>query len=52
MSLSDLTLPVLAVNGYLWDVMKEVEPSFSTRYGSTLPFFPLSDSATGASWEN
>ena len=52
MSLTDLTLPVLAVNGYLWDTMKEIEPSFATRYGSTLPFFPLSDSATGASWEN
>jgi len=52
MSLTDLTLPVLAVNGYLWDTMKEIEPSFAARYGSTLPFFPLSDSATGASWEN
>lgn len=52
MSLSDLTLPVLAVNGYLWDTMKQVEPTFASRYGSTLPFFPLSDSATGASWEN
>ena len=51
MSLSDLTLPVLAVNGYLWDTMKQVEPTLASRYGSTLPFFPLSDSATGASWE-
>ena len=50
--LSDLTLPVLAVNGYLWDTMKKVDTSLAPRYGSLLPFFPLSDSATGASWEN
>lgn len=52
MSLSDLTLPTLAVNGYLWDTIKQIEPTFNDTYGSTIPFFPLSDSASGAGWEN
>jgi hypothetical protein len=52
MSLSDLTLPILAVNGYLWDTMKQLEPTFNDTYGNTIPFFPLSDSATGSGWES
>lgn len=54
MTFSDFTLPVLTVNGYLWHVMKQVDPSLSLtkNYGNKIPFFPMSDSASGAkSWE-
>ena len=53
MSLSDLSTPVLAVNGYLWSTMKQIEPTFQKKYGNKIPFFPLSDSASGMkTWEN
>lgn len=53
MSLSSFTLPLLTVNQYLWDTIKEIEPSFQKIYGSKIPFFPLSDSASGTkSWED
>lgn len=52
MSLSDLTLPVLTVNGYLWHTLKQIEPTFAKKYGNKVPFFPMSDSASGTkSWE-
>jgi hypothetical protein len=54
MSLSNFTLPVLTINGYLWDTMKQIQPSLSNtrNYGRTIPFFPMSDSASGTkSWE-
>lgn len=54
MTFADFTLPVLTVNGYLWDVMKQIEPSFTLtkNYGNKIPFFPMSDSASGTkSWE-
>lgn len=51
MSLSDLVIPTNVVNNYLWHTLKQIEPSFATTYGSTVPFFPLGDSASGdASW--
>jgi hypothetical protein len=46
MTLANLTLPVLTVNGYLWSVMKQLEPTFQKKYGNTIPFFPMSDSAS------
>jgi hypothetical protein len=55
MSFPQFALPVLTVNGYLWDTMKSIDPSLSLKknYGTSLPFFPMSDSASGASsWEN
>lgn len=53
MTFADFTLPVLTVNGYLWSVMKQIEPTFQKQYGTKIPFFPMSDSATGTkSWEN
>lgn len=53
MSLSQFTLPVLTVNGYLWHTLKQVEPSFNKAYGNRIPFFPVSDAASGTeSWEN
>lgn len=53
MSLSDLSTPVLAVNGYLWSTMKQIEPTFQKKYGTKIPFFPISDAASGMkTWEN
>lgn len=53
MSLSDLSTPVLAVNGYLWSTMKQIEPTFQKKYGNKIPFFPISDAASGMkTWEN
>jgi hypothetical protein len=53
MTFSDFTLPALTVNNYLWSVMKQIEPTFQKQYGTKIPFFPMSDSATGTkSWEN
>lgn len=53
MSLSVFTMPITTVNGYLWDTMKQVDPSLSKKYGQRVPFFPLSDSTSGTkSWEN
>lgn len=53
MPLSDFTLPALTVNGYLWSVLKQIEPSFQKQYGQKIPFFPMSDAASGTkSWEN
>ena len=51
MSLSNVVIPATVINNYLWDIMKQVEPSFVTIYGNTVPFFPLGDSASGdSSW--
>lgn len=55
MKFSDFTLPALTVNGYLWDVMKRIDPTLSQtkNYGSKIPFFPMSDAASGTkAWEN
>jgi hypothetical protein len=53
MSFSSFSLPATVVNGYLWSTMKQIEPSISKGYGNKVPFFPLSDSASGTkSWEN
>lgn len=53
MSLSDLGVAPLAVNGYLWDTLKLIEPTFDNTYGDKTPIFPLGDSASGSkSWEN
>jgi hypothetical protein len=53
MSLSDLGVAPLAVNGYLWDTLKAIEPTFDKKYGQKIPIFPLGDSASGSkSWEN
>lgn len=53
MPLSDFTLPALTINNYLWHIMKQIEPTFQKQYGTKIPFFPLSDAASGTkSWEN
>ena len=53
MSMSDFVIPATVINKYLWDTLKQVEPSFNKKYGKTIPFFPISDSASGTkSWES
>ena len=55
MSFSQFTLPVLTINGYLWHTMKQIDPTLAQtkNYGNKIPFFPISDSASGAkAWEN
>ena len=53
MSLSDFGVMPLAVNGYLWDTMKAIEPSLSSKYKNKTPIFPLGDAASGTkAWEN
>ena len=44
----NFALPMLTVNGYLWDIMKDVEPTLSVDYGELIPFFPVADSAAGS----
>jgi hypothetical protein len=53
MSLSDLGAAPIAVNGYLWDTMKAIDPTLQNKYKSKIPIFPLSDQASGnKAWEN
>lgn len=53
MSFSNFTLPATIINGYLWDTMKSIDPNISKGYRNQIPFFPISDSSSGAkSWEN
>lgn len=55
MTFTNFSLPADTVNGYLWNVMTKIDPTLTQtkKYGNKVPFFPLSDSASGAkSWEN
>lgn len=55
MAFSNFSLPVLTINEYLWDTMKQIDPTLSQtkNYGNKIPFFPMSDAASGSkSWEN
>jgi hypothetical protein len=46
-------IPSLAVNGFLWDTMKELNPELSSAYGDIIPFYPIGDSAAGdGPWDN
>jgi len=47
MSFDFLGIPTLAINGYLWDVMKKFDPQLEKRYGEKIPFYPIGDSAAG-----
>lgn len=43
----------LAINGFLWDTMKQINPDLEEIYGDTVPFYPVADSAAGDSpWED
>lgn len=55
MNFSDFSLPAVTVNNYLWSVMKQIDPTLTQtkKYGQKIPFFPISDAASGSkSWEN
>jgi hypothetical protein len=52
-SFSNLAVPVKAINGYLWDTMKRIDTGLAAQYDGLVPFFPMSDSSSGASmWED
>jgi hypothetical protein len=53
MSFNLIGVPSLAINGFLWDTMKQIDPDIEKRYGSTVPFYPIGDSAAGSEpWDN
>lgn len=55
MSFENIVVPAQAVNGYVWDTMKKLDPTLTQtkRYGNRVPFFPVGDSASGQKqWEN
>lgn len=55
MSFENILIPAQAVNGYVWDTMKKLDPTLTQtkRYGQKIPFFPVGDSASGQKqWEN
>ena len=53
MTFSEFAFPAKTINGYVWSVMKQIEPTFEKKYGTITPFFPISDAKSGtASWEN
>ncbi len=56
LTLTNMPVPSVAVNHYLWDTMKRMDPSLTktANYGpKTIPIFPLADTASGKkSWEN
>jgi hypothetical protein len=44
---------MLVINGYLWDTMKKIDSGLAAPYKGIMPFFPLSDAASGTeSWED
>jgi hypothetical protein len=48
-----MALPATTINGYLWHTMKQLDNTLQKQYGNKTPFFPTSDSSSGAkSWEN
>lgn len=48
MALKDIfPIPVLHVNRYVWNTMKNLDAGLATQYGSLIPFFPLADSRGG-----
>lgn len=47
MTFANFSLPATTINGYLWDTMKQIEPTFAKTYGNKMPFFPLSDASSG-----
>lgn len=53
MTLSALPSPMTVINGYIWDTMQKIDGSLAAPYNGIIPFFPLSDAATGTqSWED
>lgn len=53
MSFDQLANPAVAVNGYVWESMKAMEPTLAPIYKNIIPFFPNTDQFSGtAPWEN
>jgi len=53
MTFANFAMPATTVNGYLWSVMKQIEPTLQKKYGQQIPFFPISDAHSGAeSWNS
>lgn len=53
MTFSEFTVPALTINNYLWNTMKLFDTTLQKKYNQKMPFFPISDAATGTkSWEN
>lgn len=40
-------VPTLSMNKYVWNSLKSIDTTLSTKYGSIVPFFPLADSRAG-----
>ncbi len=52
MTFDMFTIPSTTINGYLWSVMTQIEPTLVKAYGGKTPFFPISDATAGAKlWE-
>jgi hypothetical protein len=52
MTFNMFPLPSVTINGYLWDTMKQLEPTLAKKYKGKVPFYPISDSASGSSsWD-
>jgi hypothetical protein len=46
MTLMDtVNIPILAVNNYVWDQFRVMDPALVNSYGKTVPFYPLGSSA-------
>lgn len=53
MTFDQFPIPAVTVNHYLWDTMKSFDATLDKKYGTKIPFFPISDAASGTkSWEN
>jgi hypothetical protein len=51
--LSELDVAAVYINNYLWGVIKKIDPDFVSSYNGIVPFFPLSESASGdAPWND
>jgi hypothetical protein len=53
MSFDFIGVPSLAVNGYLWEIMGQLNPELHSKYSGEIPFYPIGDSAAGDEpWDN
>lgn len=52
-SFEDVAIPQLAMNGFLWYAMNQIDPSLQSYYPNTIPIYPLGDSSSGnEAWDN
>jgi hypothetical protein len=46
-------IPTLAINGFLWETMQQINPNLGILYGDEMPFYPIGDSsAADEPWDN